>query len=70
VTSAAQNLDDALELADIAERMVRARLRREQPELNAEALAERMDAWLHDRPGAVDRDAEGRRVELRRRKKT
>jgi len=69
VDSAARNLEDALELADLAERMVRARLRRQQPELSIAELEARVRAWLHERPGAPDGDAEGRRVELPRRSK-
>ena len=62
--SAARRLEDAIELADLAERMVRARLRREHLELCEKALEELLLAWLHDRPGAVDGDAEGHVVEL------
>jgi hypothetical protein len=46
VDSAAQNLEDALELADLAERMVRARLRREHPEWSDEELEQQVLAWL------------------------
>jgi hypothetical protein len=69
MSSAAQRLDDALELADLAERMVRARIRREHPELSeVEVEVEaRVLAWLQERPGAVDGDAEGSVVELGRR---
>lgn len=64
---AARRLADAIELADLAERMVRARLRREHPELSESELEARVLAWLHDRPGAVEGDAEGRVVQLGRR---
>ena len=57
--SAAANLEDALELADLAERMVRARLRREHPEWSDGELEERVLAWLHERPGAEHGDADG-----------
>jgi hypothetical protein len=59
VSGAAQNLEDALELADLAEKMVRARLRREHPDWTEEALDEQVLAWLHERPGAEHGDAEG-----------
>jgi hypothetical protein len=63
----ARNLEDALELADLAERMMRMRIRREHPELDADEVEARVLAWLHERPGAEDGDAEGRRVELSKR---
>jgi len=66
VDTAARNLEDALELADLAERMVRARIRRENPDLTADQVEARVLAWLHERPGAEDGDAEGRRVDLPR----
>ncbi len=65
--SAAQKLRDALELADLAERMVLARLRRTHPKMSEAELEARLLAWLQKRPGAVDGDAEGRVVELGRR---
>ena len=65
--NAARRLEDALELADLAERMVRARLEREHPGLSKAALEARILAWLQERPGAVHGDAEGRAVELGRR---
>jgi hypothetical protein len=67
VDSAAENLEDALELADLAERMVRARLRRDHPEWSDGELEERVLAWLHERPGAEHGDAEGIPVVLRHR---
>ena len=64
MSEAARRLEDALELADIAERMVRARLRRVHPELGDSEIEARVLEWLHERPGAVDGDAERQRVEL------
>ena len=61
---AARKLEDALELADLAERLVRSRLRRQHPELSDAVVEERILSWLHDRPGAVDGDGDGRVVEL------
>ena len=63
---AAHNLEDALELADLAERMVRARLRPEHPELSGGEIEARVLSWLRERPGAEMGDAEGRVVELPR----
>jgi hypothetical protein len=68
VDSAAEQLEDALELADLAERMVRARLRREHPEWSDREVDERVLAWLHERPGAEHGDAEGIAVVPQRRK--
>ena len=64
VDHVARRLEDALELADLAERMVRARLQREQPNLRGDALEARVRAWLRSRPCAVDGDADGRPVDL------
>lgn len=63
MAAAAEHLEDALELADLAERMVRARLRREHPGWNEDELDARVLAWLHERPGAEYGDAEGVAVE-------
>jgi len=65
--SAARRLEDALELADLAERMVRARLRRDHPGMSDRELEGLVLAWLHDRPGAAGGDAKGRAVEPGRR---
>lgn len=65
---AAENLEDALELADLAERMVRARLRREHADWSDDELDEGVLAWLHERPGAEHGDAEGIPVAFRHRK--
>ncbi len=59
MAAAAEHLEDALELADLAERMVRARLRREHPGWSDDELDARVLEWLHERPGAEHGDAEG-----------
>jgi hypothetical protein len=64
---ARDRLEDALELSELAERMVRCRLRREAPELDADELERRVLSWLQQSRGAVDGDAEGRVVGLARR---
>ena len=49
-----------LELFDVAEGMVRQRLRREHPELSEVEVEERVLAWVRERPGAEHGDAVGR----------
>jgi hypothetical protein len=49
VDPAARNLEDAIELSDIAERMVRARFRREHPSLSELEIETRVVRWLHER---------------------
>jgi hypothetical protein len=70
VDAAPQNLEDALELADLAERMVRARIRREHPNLSERDVEARVLAWLHERPGGEPGDVEGRPIEVARRRST
>lgn len=59
-------LEAALELAELAEQMVRERLRRAHPEANEDELEEKVLAWLHSRPGAEHGDAVGKVVLLPR----
>ena len=59
-------LETALELADLAERMVRERLRRAHPDESDDEIERRVLAWLHTRPGAEQGDAAGRVVPLPR----
>jgi hypothetical protein len=63
---ARDRLEDALELAELAERMVRERLRREMPSATEAEIEARLVEWLHERPGAPDGDAVGRKVTLPR----
>jgi len=46
-------------LIDVAERMLRQRLRREFPEISEQLLEERVGAWYARRPGAEFGDAVG-----------
>lgn len=55
----AARIRTALELFEVAESMVRQRLRREHPELDDDAIEERVVAWVRHRPGAEDGDAVG-----------
>ena len=59
-------LEVALELADLAERMVRERLRRERPDASEDEIEHQVSIWLHTRPGAEFGDAVGRVVTLPR----
>lgn len=57
--TATERLRITFELIEVAERMLRQRLRREQPGISQQALDERVDAWYARRPGAEHGDAEG-----------
>lgn len=57
--TARENVRTALELLDVAERMLRRRLRREHPHLTEEAIEERVLAWYQKRPGAELGDGQG-----------
>jgi len=63
MTDLAGKLEDALELAELAERMVRMRLRREHPGYDQAQIEREVLNWLHDRPGAEHGDAVGRVVD-------
>jgi hypothetical protein len=55
----AARIRTALDLFEVAESMVRQRLRREHPELDDDAVEERVLAWVRHRPGAEHGDAAG-----------
>jgi hypothetical protein len=57
--TAADRLRTALELADLAEEMVRARLRREHPDASDDEIEALVDSWYGTRPGAKHGDGEG-----------
>jgi Rv0078B-related antitoxin len=57
--TATERLRMAFELIDVAERMLRQRLRREQPDISEQALDEHINAWYARRPGAELGDGEG-----------
>ena len=57
--TAAEKLRAAFELADLAERMLRQRLRRDHPELSDDDIEARITEWYAKRPGAEHGDAEG-----------
>lgn len=54
-----ERLRATFELIDIAERMLRQRLRRESPGMTEQALEARVSAWYERRPGAEFGDGEG-----------
>lgn len=55
----AQRVRTTLELFDLAEAMVRQRVRREHPELSIAQVDAHVLRWLRHRPGAEHGDAEG-----------
>ncbi len=57
-----QRLELALELAELGAEMYAAKLRRENPQLSAADVEERLVAWFQSRPGAEDGDSWGKRV--------
>lgn len=56
---ASERLRVAFDLYDLGEDMLRQRFRREHPELSADAIEARVDAWRLRRPGAELGDGEG-----------
>jgi hypothetical protein len=64
----AQRLEEALELADLAEEMLRLKLERTHPHASADEIDRLVDEWFLSRPGAELGDAFGRPITLPRRK--
>ena len=56
----------ALELTELAEDMLRSRLRRTHPEYTAADIEREVDAWYAHRPGAEHGNAAGRPVDIER----
>jgi hypothetical protein len=54
-----EKLRIAFALIDVAERMLRQRLRRESPNISDEVLEQRVGAWYAHRPGAEFGDGVG-----------
>jgi hypothetical protein len=54
-----ERLRTTFELIDVAERMLRQRVRREFPDISDQALEARISAWYERRPGAEFGDGEG-----------
>lgn len=57
--SAAARLRVALDLFEVGVQMTRSRIRRENPEFDEQQVEARVQAWLHDRPGAQFGDFPG-----------
>ena len=66
MTTAAERLEQALELADLAEEMLLLRLRREHPDASPDEIEQMVQAWYLLRPGAEHGDAVGQRVAIPR----
>jgi Rv0078B-related antitoxin len=64
----AQKLRIALDLADLAERMMLQKLRRQHPEATESELDARLQSWMRTRPGAEHGDCVGRPVAWPRRR--
>lgn len=64
--TAQQRFTIALELADLAEQMLRSRTMRKHPEYGEHDIEHVIDAWYADRPGAEQGDAVGRSIDLGR----
>lgn len=63
-----ERMEMALELCELAEAMLREKLRQVMPALSADEIETRIDAWFMHRPGAEQGDAEGRAVPWPRRR--
>jgi hypothetical protein len=64
LTSAVDRIRVALELTQLAEQMLRQRLRRTRPDLDDAAIEREVDAWYTTRPGAEHGDAYGRPIDV------
>ena len=67
MSDAAHRLEQALELAELAEEIVEMRLRRLHPQAGDAEIEDMLLAWRLERPGAPDGDAFGHVVTLPRR---
>lgn len=67
LTTPLERVRVVLELADLAEQMLRQRLRRTRPDLDDEAIEREVDAWYTTRPGAELGDAFGQPIDVRAR---
>ena len=62
--TAAERLRTALDLHETGVAMMRQNLRRAHPEASSSEIDRLLQAWLRERPGAPDGDAEGTPVDL------
>ncbi|HSF97472.1 MAG TPA: hypothetical protein VLA55_02165 [Ornithinibacter sp.] len=58
-TTPEERLRIALDLADVAEQMMRTKLRREHPEYDEAQREAAMERWIQERPGAPFGDYPG-----------
>jgi hypothetical protein len=65
--AAAERFEMAMELCEVAEQMLREKLRRSHPGLPDAEVEALVDAWFMERPGAEHGDGEGRPVPWPRR---
>ncbi|MBL4689119.1 MAG: hypothetical protein JKY37_31290 [Nannocystaceae bacterium] len=61
-SSAKQKMRTALELGDLAVRMMRQNLRRRTPRASDEEIEAALQAWVRTRPGAEHGDCDGRPI--------
>jgi hypothetical protein len=64
LTTAMDRVRVALELTELAEQMLRQRLRRTRPDLDDDAIEREIDAWYTTRPGAELGDTFGQPGQL------
>jgi Rv0078B-related antitoxin len=67
-TTPAEKLRIALDLADLAQRMMLQRLRRLHPHETESEVLDRLQRWMRTRPGAEHGDCEGRLIPWPRRR--
>jgi len=66
MSNPADRLEQAIELAELAEEMLRCKLRRTRPDASEAEIEQAVADWYRTRPGAEDGDAEGRPTKLPR----
>lgn len=57
-----ERFETAMDLVDLAEGMLREKLRRTHPDLSEAEVEARIDRWFMQRPGAENGDGEGNAV--------
>lgn len=66
-TTPAERLRIALDLADLAQRMMLHKLRRDHPDEGEDEVLVRLERWMRTRPGAEHGDSAGRPIPWPRR---
>ncbi len=62
-----EKLRIAIDLADLAQRMMLQKLRRDHPQESEQEVLSRLERWMHTRPGAEHGDCIGRPISWPRR---